>query len=164
MAKIKVWVFVVESKEGVNVFTYGSKKELAESMIDTFDSFYGTSFHFHNLLSEVEFSSAEWLEKIKEFIEAQGEMGNYFNWAEESIEVPDAKVVVTVEGGLVQKIESSAPLEALVVDFDIEGTTNDLCEIDGNLAIVSSWCLEGVSLDSYSKAFYFSNTPNDSNT
>lgn len=50
---------------------------------------------------------------------------------------PPVTVVVDLDGGLVQNVTADGAATVLVVDFDIEGTTDDIVEIYGEEAIVS---------------------------
>jgi hypothetical protein len=59
------------------------------------------------------------------------------------------KVVITVEGGLIQCIDSEVPLDVAVLDFDIDGAdSEELTEYEdtgGHItnAFLSSWGVSG---------------------
>jgi hypothetical protein len=55
--------------------------------------------------------------------------------AVKSAEIPT--VVVDMDGGLIQSVSANSPVHVIVLDADIEGTTESLFNICGNDVIVS---------------------------
>lgn len=48
-------------------------------------------------------------------------------------------VVVELSGGMVQRIQTSAPAEVLVLDSDVEGSASESVEIQGSQVLLSKW-------------------------
>ncbi len=64
-----------------------------------------------------------------------------------------ARIVVALDGGLVQSVVADRPIKLLVVDYDVEGADGDelsLIPQDDRPpvpAAVSGWALDGIGID-----------------
>lgn len=53
------------------------------------------------------------------------------------------KIVIVVEGGVVQNVMSEEPIEFVIIDYDTEGAgADELTEIYGAEALLASWPAE----------------------
>lgn len=64
------------------------------------------------------------------------------------------RLTVTIDGGLLQTIEADTPgVEVCVIDFDIEGTQDEIRQApDGNDALISVW-FPGVDVENVAACF-----------
>ena len=78
----------------------------------------------------------------------------------EVFDLPDPIVVVTVEGGLVQDVMATKNCQVLVVDFDVEGTTDEVVQMeDGHDAVLNRYEVKG----STKAQRFLENLPPDAN-
>lgn len=117
--KHTIYTLHCDTDDGNDTFVYGSKQELRaeiEGIIanddrDTADT----------LAALPSMDCKEWRELYSAWRELQSEEGNYYSWQEHTIEIPDPRIVITVEGGVVQSILSSVPADVLTIDYDVDG-------------------------------------------
>ena len=65
-----------------------------------------------------------------------------YDW--QVVRLPDPTVVVTMDGGLVQHVMATKPCQVLVVDFDTEGTMDDVVQMpDGHDALLTWYHIKG---------------------
>lgn len=65
-----------------------------------------------------------------------------YDW--QVFKLPDPTVIVTMEGGMIQSVMATKPCQLVVVDFDTEGTTDDLVKMpDGNEAVLTRYNVRG---------------------
>jgi hypothetical protein len=147
----------------MNTYCHGTMESLRSDMIGTFSAATkeeGLEF-FDKLLEGFNPDSPEWDSKLEEFIESQRANNNYYAWDTHQVEVPDLKmpnIIVTVVGGLVSDVTSDSKCQVAVVDYDTDGTSNEISKIDDDDVLIDLWELDpsrtgGFSLPLYSQVF-----------
>lgn len=117
--KHTIYTLHCDTDAGDNTFVYGSKKELRaeiEGIIAAVDQ------DAADILAALpSMDHEEWSELCSAWRELQSEEGSYYSWKETEIETPDPRIVITVEGGVIQSILSSVSVEVLTIDYDVDG-------------------------------------------
>lgn len=87
--------------------------------------------------------SQEWRQDWEDaWVDVITNMKVEYDW--KKFELPVPTVIVTVEGGLVQSVMATKPCHVLVVDFDTEGTQDEVVRMpDGNDALLNWHELRG---------------------
>jgi hypothetical protein len=118
--KHTIYTLHCDTDAGNDTFVYGNKQELRAEIEGIIANIYQDKADMLAALSSMD--CKEWREEYSDWREAEADAHRYYSRQEHTIEIPDPRIVITVEGGVIQSILSSVPVDVLTIDYDVDGS------------------------------------------
>jgi len=123
--KTKLYTWTTDNQSGHNTIIRTSREELRAAILDTIGA---TDADVADSLRLAPFESDEWTVIYEGWLETEANNQNYYSYDdshEVEVEALTPRIVVTVEGGLIQNVMADQQVDLLVIDYDVEGCDPD---------------------------------------